>query len=137
MPYEGILDTNLFIRYLHDGTPQEKEKFRDLIGKARSKGTSFYIPLIVIVEMVYVLERVYKLPKDQVRKMVESILTLPVEIESFEVILTALALYEEKNLKFGDALVLSTAKVKGITPIYTFDRDFRRFEEAEVLCSKD
>jgi len=60
MPYEGILDTNLFIRYLHDGTPEEKEKF-------------------------------------------------------------------------GDALVLATAKVKVIAPVYTFDEDFEKFEEAEVL----
>ncbi len=133
MPYEGILDTNLFIRYLHDGTPEEKEKFRNLIEKARRKGTTFYIPFIAIVEMVYVLERVYNLPKTRVREMVESILTLPVEIENLEVFLTAFNLYEEEDLKFGDALVLATAKVKGIAPIYTFDKDFRKFKEAEVL----
>ena len=133
MPYEGILDTNLFIRYLHDGTPEEKEKFRNLIEEARRKGTTFYIPFIVVVEMVYVLERVYRLPKTRVREMVESILTLPVEVENLEVVLTAFALYEEENLKFGDALVLATAKVKRIAPIYTFDRDFRGFSEAKVL----
>ncbi|EDP74822.1 PIN domain-containing protein [Hydrogenivirga sp. 128-5-R1-1] len=133
MSYEGILDTNLFIRYLHDGTPEEKEKFRNLIERARSKGTTFYIPFIVVVEMVYVLERVYGLPKARVREMVENILTLPVEVENLDVVLTAFALYEEKNLKFGDALVLATAKVKEITPIYTFDKDFRKFSEARVL----
>ena len=133
MPYEGILDTNLFIRYLHDGTPEEKEKFRNLIKKAKKKRTTFYIPFIVVVEMVYVLERVYGLPKARVREMVESILTLPAEVENLDTVLTALALYEEKNLKFGDALVLATAKVRGIAPIYTFDKDFKRFEEAEVL----
>ena len=119
MHYEGILDTNLFIRYLHNGTPEEKEKFRNLIERAKKKGTTFYIPFIVVVEMVYVLERVYRLPKAQVREMVESILTLPVEVENLDVVLTSLALYEEGNLKFGDALVLATAKVRGIAPIYT------------------
>ncbi len=133
MSYEGILDTNLFIRYLHDGTPDEKEKFKSLIEEARKNGTTFYIPFIVVVEMVYVLERVYKLTKAQVREMVESILTLPVEVENFEEVLTALALYEEKNLKFGDAIILATAKVRKITPIYTFDRDFGSFGEAKVL----
>ncbi len=133
MPYEGILDTNLFIRYLHDGTPEEKEKFRNLIERAKKKGTTFYIPFIVVVEMVYVLERVYRLPKNQVREMVENILTLPAEVENLEVVLTALVLYEEENLKFGDALVLAYARVRGIKPVYTFDRDFRRFEEAKIL----
>ena len=133
MPYEGILDTNLFIRYLHDGTPEEKEKFRNLIERARKKGTTFYIPFIVVVEMVYVLERVYRLPKAQVRKIVESILTLPVEVENLDVVLTALALYEEKSLTFGDAIILATAKVREVVPVYTFDKDFSRFREARVL----
>ncbi|HID66165.1 MAG TPA: type II toxin-antitoxin system VapC family toxin [Aquificaceae bacterium] len=133
MQYEGILDTNLFLRYLHDGTEEEKEKFRKLIKEATHKGAVFYVPSIVIVEMVYVLEKVYGLPKSEVREIVESIFSLPVEVENFEVILKALALYEEKNLKFGDALVLAYAQVRRIKPIYTFDSDFEKFSKAKVL----
>jgi len=133
MQYEGILDTSLFLWYLHDGTEEEKEKFRKLIKGAIHKGTVFYVPSIVIVEMVYVLEKVYGLPKSEIREIVESVFSLPVEVENFEVILKALALYEEKNLKFGDVLVLAYAQVRGIKPIYTFDGDFKKFSEAKVL----
>ncbi len=133
MPYEGIIDTSLFIRFLHNGNPEEREKFKKLIRKAENKETTFYVPLIVVVEMVYVLERVYKIPKTRVREMVESLLTLPVEMENFEVIVLALDLYEKENLKFGDALVLATAKAKGIKPVFTFDKDFDKFPEAMVL----
>ena len=83
--------------------------------------------------MIYVLERVYGLSKARIREMVESLLSLPVEIENLDVFLKALALYEEENLKFGDALVLACAQVKDVKPVYTFDRDFRKFKEAEVL----
>ncbi len=83
--------------------------------------------------MVYVLERIYGIPKTRVREMIESILTLPVELENLDIVLTALSLCEEKNLKFGDALLLATAKVKDITPIYTFDTDFKKFREAKVI----
>ena len=58
------------------------------------------------------------------------------ETENLEVILKALALYEEENLKFGDALVLVCAQVKDIKPIYTFDRDFRKFPRGEGPVSK-
>ncbi len=133
MRYEGILDTNLFLRYLHDGTEEDREKFRELINSALRNGTVFYIPSIVVIEMVYVLERVYGLSKTRVREMVESLLSLPVEIENVELFLKAFALYEEENLKFGDALILACARVRGIKPVYTFDRDFRKFKEAEVL----
>ena len=133
MRYEGILDTNLFLRYLHDGTEKDREKFRKLMEKALQSGTVFFIPSIVVIEMVYVLERVYGLSKARVREMVESLLSLPVEIENLDVFLKALALYEEENLKFGDALVLAHARVKGIKPVYTFDRDFKRFRDVKVL----
>ncbi len=133
MHYEGILHTNLFLRYLHDGTEKDREKFRKLIEKALQNGTVFFIPSIVVIEMVYVLERVYGLSKAQVREMVESLLSLPVEIENLDVFLKALALYKEENLKFGDALILAYAQVKDIKPIYTFDRDFRKFSGARVL----
>ena len=83
--------------------------------------------------MVYVLERIYGIPKTRVREMIESILTLPVELENLDIVLIALSLYEEKNLKFGDALLLATAKVKDIIPIYTFDTDFKKFREAKVI----
>ncbi len=55
------------------------------------------------------------------------------EIENLEVIIRALALYEEKSLKFGDALVLAYAQVREVKPVYTFDRDFVKFPEARVL----
>ena len=137
MRYEGILDTNLFLRYLHDGTEKDKKKFRKLVENALQNGTVFFIPSIVVIEMVYVLERFYGLTKAQVREMVESLLSLPVEMENLDVLLKALALYEEENLKFGDALILAYANVKDIKPVYTFDRDFRKYKEAEVLSSRD
>ncbi len=137
MHYEGILDTNLFLRYLHDGTEKDKKKFRKLVENALRNGTVFFIPSIVVIEMVYVLERFYGLTKAQVREVVESLLSLPVEMENLDVLLKALALYEEENLKFGDALILAYAKVKDIKPVYTFDRDFRKYEEAEVLSNRD
>ena len=133
MQYEGILGTNLFLRYLYDGKEVEKEKFKKLISEATRKGTVFFVPSIVIIEMVYVLERIYGLSKSEVREIVESVFSLPVEVENFEVILKALALYEEKNLKFGDSLVRAYAQVRGIKPIYTFDCDFKKFPEAQIL----
>ncbi len=46
---------SVFLRYLHDGTEKDREKFRKLIERALQNGTVFFIPSIVVIEMVYVL----------------------------------------------------------------------------------
>lgn len=80
-------------------------------------------------------EKIYKLPKGEVREKVESLETVPViEIESDNIVLDALRLYAAENLKFGDAMILAKSRISGIRPVYTFDKkNFRKFPEAVVM----
>lgn len=66
---------------------------------------------------------------------VESLLTLvPVQIESEDIVLESLRLYEEEEMKFGDAMVMAKSRVSNIQPVYTFDKkDFKRFSNAFIL----
>ncbi|MBM4137402.1 MAG: type II toxin-antitoxin system VapC family toxin [Nitrospira sp.] len=93
------------------------------------------MPLIVVIELVYVLEKIYKLSKDEVRDKVESLETLStVEIESENVVLEALRLYAEENLEFVDAMILAKSRISGIKPVFTFDKkDFKKFPEACIM----
>ncbi|MBI4691385.1 MAG: PIN domain-containing protein [Nitrospirae bacterium] len=133
--YKGILDTSIILRFLTANSSDKKEKFKKLIKEAISEKAVLLVPLIVIIEMVYVLEKIYGLSKKDVREKIESLESIPpVEIESEGLVLESLKIYDEENLKFGDALILAKARVSGIVPIYTFDKkDFKRFPEALVL----
>ncbi len=132
--YKGIIDTSLLLRFLTKDFPEKRDKFKRLIRDTAKENGLLLIPLMVVIELVYVLEKIYRLPKWEVREKVESLETLPaVEIESEKVALEALRIYTEENLKFGDAMILAKSRISGIKPVYTFDRDFKRFPEAEVL----
>lgn len=132
--YKGIIDTSLLLRFLTKDSPEKRDRFKRLIKDTVEKKGLLLIPLMVVVELVYVLEKIYRLPKGEVREKVESLETLPgVEIESEKIVLEAVKIYAEENLKFGDAMIFAKSRVSGIKPVYTFDRDFKRFPEAEML----
>src|SRR4030042_4232402 len=133
--YKGILDTSLILRFLTGDSTEKKEKFKKLIKDTTSGKGILLVPLIVIIEMVYVLEKIYGIKKEEVRVKVESLLSLPsVEIESEDVVLESLRIYAEENLKFGDAMVLAKSTTSGIKPVYTFDKkDFKKFTDVIVL----
>lgn len=133
--YKGMIDTSVILRFLTSNSIEKKEKFKRLLKETSEERSLLLVPLIVIIELVYVLEKIYKLPAKEVREKVESLETLSsVEIESEDVVLEALRLYAEENFKFGDAMVVAKSRVSGIKPIYTFDKkDFKKLPDALVM----
>ncbi len=133
--YKGIIDTSILLRFLTSNSVEKKEKFKKLIKDATAEKSILLVPLMVVIELVYVLEKIYKLPKGEVREKVESLETLPVvEIESEDMVLEALRLYAEENLKFGDAMILAKSRVSGIKHVYTFDKkDFKKFRGCQAF----
>jgi|Deesub1362A_J573_1020465.scaffolds.fasta_scaffold00801_6 predicted nucleic-acid-binding protein len=133
--YKGILDTSVILRFLTGNDRGKKEKFKSLISKAGTEQSRLFVPLMVIIELVYVLEKIYKISKNEVREKIEGLSALSViEVESKGVVLEALRLYVDENLKFGDAMILAKARVSGIKPVYTFDsKDFKRFPDTHLL----
>ncbi|MBI5198844.1 MAG: PIN domain-containing protein [Nitrospirae bacterium] len=112
----------------------KRKNSRNLFRETASKKGLLLIPLIVVIELVYVLEKIYRLSKVEIREKIEGLETLPViELESEDEVLEALRLYAEEDLKFGDAMILAKARISGIKPVYTFDKDFKRFPEANMM----
>lgn len=133
--YKGILDTSVILRFLTGDDTGKKEKFKRLINEAEVEKSFLLVPLMVVIELVYVLEKIYKISKNEVREKIESLSALSViETESEGVVLEALRLYVEEDLKFGDAMILARSRVSGIKPVYTFDmKDFKKFPDTHVL----
>ena len=133
--YKGVLDTSVILRFLTGNSKDKKEKFKKLILDASLEKKTLFVPLIVIIELVYVLEKIYELKKQDIRENVESLLSLqPVEIESENVVLESLRLYAEENIKYGDAMILAKSRIANIKPVYTFDKkDFKKFTDVFLL----
>jgi len=132
-----FLETSIFIRYF---TADDKKKLKDCFrlleiieneGKFRS-----YTSNIVILEILFVLTRVYKFSKKEVLEGIQKILSLRnitlVEKTDTKV---ALALFKKYNIKYADCLI-STQIPKG-TKLVSYDEEFAKIKTLTVLTPKD
>lgn len=94
-----------------------------------------YLLPVTILEIVWVLEKVYKFDRKKIRELVEAILNTPeLKAELDDVFRKALVVYEEKNVKFADAVMGYWGLERKMSTVYTYDeKDFKRIEGLDVL----
>lgn len=81
------------------------------------------MPLVVIIEMVWVLSSSFGLVRAQIVTMLEILLqTRQLRVECAEVVWRALRIYQGSSADFSDCLVERSAAAAGCTRTMTFDR---------------
>lgn len=132
---KAFIDTSAILRMLVQDDDLKTKAVEKLIRNAPENGVVLHVIPITIMEIVWVLEKVYKLPKKSIRELTEAIINTPqLKVDLAGVFLNALKVYEEKNVKFADAVMAFWAMEKGITTTYTYDEvDFKRIEGLTVL----
>ncbi|OAQ19782.1 PIN domain-containing protein [Thermosulfurimonas dismutans] len=117
-----VVDTNVIIRYLIGDHPEHFEKARAFWEQVKLGEIRAFLPESVLAETIYVLLKVYGVPKDQaVDKLIRLLDYKGLEGE-LEVYREALILFGTKNIDIVDAIVLAWARIKGFRP-FSFDRD--------------
>ena len=131
---KAVVDTNIIIRLAVKDDDQQRKACIRLLERARNKELILYILPIAVLETVWILEKFYKLPKKNVRDFIEALLNTPEIICDMEnVFKQAIAVYEEKNIKFADAVMGCWGLEKGIADVFTYDeKDFRKIEGLKV-----
>jgi len=124
-----FVDTNVFLRFLVNDDPEKADAREMLFRRAVTGEESLFTTDMVIAEIVWVLESYYELSKSDVREKIEKILnTQNLDCPNREIIINALAAYEEKNIDYIDAHNAYILKMKGIDEVYSYDRHFDRIK---------
>ena len=127
------LDTNVVMRLLvRDDLPQAEAAER-LISSLTPDNRGF-ICREAIMELIWVLERVYDFPRSEVAETVlELIASADLEIENHEDVTRCLYRYMRGGTDFGDLMILEAAKRQRAVPLLTFDRKFARLDGTTLL----
>jgi len=130
----AFVDTSVLLRFLIKDDDLKARAVEKLLLTASGKGTVLHILPVTMLEIVWGLEKVYKFGKKEVRELAEAIINTPqLKVEMGDVFLKALKAYEEKNVKFADAVMAYWGLEKKISIAYTYDeKDFRRIEGLTV-----
>ena len=125
------VDTNVLVRiFIDDLEIKQVEKARALAKKSKT----LYLPHVVLVEMIWVLIRVYHLKKTHIIHVLQEIndnASFVVENES--VFTSAFENYKTNNVDFSDCMILASVQAAGVEKIYTFDEKFSRLKDVHKL----
>jgi predicted nucleic-acid-binding protein len=114
-----VLDTNYILRFLIKDNEEMYYEARNVI-----KNNDCFIDNEVLAEVIFVLLKVYKTSKNNIRISLEKFLSLPnIILNSKVTILKALKIFDEKNLDFVDAILCAKSEKYEVK---TFDKKLNK-----------
>ncbi|MBE6082480.1 MAG: type II toxin-antitoxin system VapC family toxin [Tissierellaceae bacterium] len=116
-----IADANIVLRYLLNDTEELAKKATEIL-----ENNEVYIPNEIIAEIVYVLEKVYKVKNDEISNTLKNLFQYGnLKVIDLDVVEEALDIYGKKKFDFVDTLLYAYYKIKGYE-IYTFDKKLNK-----------
>lgn len=117
------LDTNILVRYLAQDHASQTRQATRLI-ESLTPAQPGYIPLLVVIETVWVLESCYDTGRSEIAQIVETMLSIDsLVVEQSDNAWRALRRFKREGGDFADALIAAQAVSASCDSVYTFDKD--------------
>ena len=115
------LDTNVLVRYIMQDDPKQSAQATELVESLTVDAPGF-VPLVSVIELVWVLSSSYALSREQTAGALEAILrSKEILVERADLVLRAMRIFKEKRADFADCLIERCAASAGCDRTMTFD----------------
>ncbi|MCG6533731.1 MAG: PIN domain-containing protein [Syntrophales bacterium LBB04] len=120
-----LIDTNALISFVTDRNLEQQQKIAPLFELAAHMKAVIFCPQHVLTEFVYVLDRIYQVPKDEIGRMIKDLIEMPgIEVLQEVDLNTTLSWWPDPIPDFGDALIAAAGKTRSGSMVVTVDRKF-------------
>ncbi len=128
------LDTNILVRLLvKDDEDQSKIVFKRF-KKAEKENETLFIPLLVTLELIWVLDSVYDCSRKEVINAIEKLTMMPIiRFEKLEVIHELIKCGKNTTMDLSDLLISNSSIASGCRKTITFDKDASKYQLFELL----
>lgn len=115
------LDTNVLVRYVMQDDPKQSQKASRVIESLTPEAPGF-VPLVALVELVWVLSSCYDLTREQIGQGLEALLhAKELVLDRAEQVSQALRTFRAGSADFAGCLIERTAAAAGCEKTMTFD----------------
>ena len=115
------LDANVVLRYLLEDSEKYIAKSKDII-----ENNIVFIRNEVLAEVVYVLNKTYKVPKVEVKNsLIKLLMNTNVLVDDKDVTNLALKYFDEKNIDFIDSVLCAYNRLRKEN-VVTFDKKLNK-----------
>ena len=116
------LDTNVLIRFLVNDDKAQGKKARDLLETAEKKGEAFLLPILVLMETIWVLDSVYGYSRNEIIRAIELISQMGViSMDNADTVTKFIDFAKTTKVPLHDLLIGTSAEDKGCEATITFD----------------
>ena len=128
------LDTNVLVRFLvRDDEGQANTVYR-IFKQAEEDKRPLWVPIVVVLETLWVLESVYEVERENILDAIEDLLLMPtLKFEAQPAIQGLVSSACANNADLPDLLVAFCAKHSGCEAVLTFDRKAARYPLFELI----
>ncbi len=127
----SLPDTNTIVRYLVADDPALHEKAKEFFDRVKRGGEKAFILESVIAECVYVLTKIYQVPRANTAGSLIDLLHYPgIVNDDRQELIRALSLFSEKGLDIVDCILYAKA-ASGGDSLFTFDEALNKLVRRE------
>ncbi|MDM8522067.1 type II toxin-antitoxin system VapC family toxin [Desulfococcaceae bacterium HSG8] len=128
------VDTNILIRLLTGDDEQQAKKVYKIFKEAESEKKEFFVPLVVVLELIWVLESVYEISRTEILESVSDLLLMPVlKFEHPMALQQFLCSAQGNKCELSNLLIAYAAKINNCETVLTFDKKASKFNLFEMI----
>jgi predicted nucleic-acid-binding protein len=122
------LDTNVLVRFLVRDEEKQARAVYARFKQAEAARETLFVPLLVVLETLWVLESAYERGRDDILDALEELKNMPILAFEKEPVLQQLLTEGRKSqVELPDLLIALAAKSSGCAGVLTFDRKASRY----------
>lgn len=128
------IDTNILVRFLTGDDDLQANKVYSIFKKAESEKIELFVPLLVVLEMIWVLESVYEISRAEILDAIGDLLLMPIfKFDQQPTIQQLIQSAKGNKYDLSDLLIAHSAKINGCEAVLTFDKKASKFNLFELV----
>jgi len=129
------LDSNVIVRFLVRDDERQARLVYDRFKQAESTREVLFVPLLVVLEMMWVLESTYDRPREEILDSLDELKGMPIlEFEDVQVLQNLLEEGRKSRVDLSDLLIAFAAQSRGCSEGITFDKSASKFSFFRLLA---
>lgn len=127
------IDTNILIRFLIGDEELQAKKVYKIFKKAESEKNELFVPLLVMLELIWVLESVYEISRTDILESISELILMPIlKFEHQSALQQFTHAAQGNKYDLSDLLISHSAKAQGCETVITFDKKASKFTLFEL-----
>ena len=127
------IDTNILIRFLVGDDEKQAKKVYNIFKKTELDKKELFVPLLVMLELIWVLESVYEISRTKILDSISELLLMPIfKFEHQSALQQFTNACRGNKYDLSDLLIAHSAKTQGCESVITFDKKASKFQLFEL-----